>query len=297
MASSRRSASPRCRIFFPRDGYTKRDLVDYYRSIAPFILRYLRDRPVVLTRFPDGIDGKSFFQKDAPGFTPDWLRTERMWSEHAEREIDAFVCEDEASLAYIANLGTIPLHIWASRVTSLQRPDWCILDFDPKGAPFTDVVALARAAHDLCDSIGLPSFAKTSGQAGMHVLVPTGGALTFEQTKTLGELLATVLASEHAAIATIVRNPARRGGKVYVDFLQNGHGKLLVAPYCVRPVDGAQVSTPLEWREVTKKLDPSAFTIATVPKRMARRDDPLMPLLNAKPNIAGALQKLLKRIE
>ncbi len=281
------------KVFFPREGYTKGDLLAYYRDAAPLILPYLRDRPVVLTRYPDGIAGKSFFQKDAPGFVPAWLRTERMWSEQAERDVDAFVCDDVESLLYVVNLGTIPLHVWASRTRSLQQPDWCILDFDPKGAPFQDVVTLAKAARALCDELGLPSYAKTSGQAGLHVLVPTGGALTFDQTKVLAELLATLLATEHHDIATIVRNPRRREGKVYVDFLQNGHGKLLVAPYSVRAVDGAPVSTPLHWREVTARLDPKAFTIATVLKRR----DPWQDLLTVKPDLHVALGRLLERVE
>ena len=128
------------KIFWPDEGYTKGDLIEYYRSIGPWILPYLADRPVVLTRYPDGINGKSFFQKDAPGFVPDWIRTERMWSEQAEREIDYFICDDEAGLLYLANLGTIPLHVWASRTASIDRPDWCVLDLDPKDAPFSDVI-------------------------------------------------------------------------------------------------------------------------------------------------------------
>ena len=145
------------KIFWPDDGYTKGDLIDYYRAISPWLLPYLRNRPVVLTRYPDGIDGKSFFQKDAPGFAPDWIRTERIWSEDTQREIDYFVCDDEASLLYVVNLGTIPLHIWASRAPTLERPDWCVLDLDPKGAPFEHVVEVAQAARKLCERIGLPA--------------------------------------------------------------------------------------------------------------------------------------------
>ena len=124
------------KIFWPDDGYTKGDLLAYYRAISPWLLPYLRNRPVVMTRYPDGIGGKSFFQKDAPGFAPDWIRTERMWSEDTQREIDYFVCDDVASLLYVVNLGSIPLHIWSSRAPTLERPDWCVLDLDPKGAPF-----------------------------------------------------------------------------------------------------------------------------------------------------------------
>ena len=144
--AGRRRSSPSptsTKVFWPEEGYTKGDLIEYYRAISPWLLPYLKDRPLVMTRYPDGIAGKSFFQKDAPNFAPDWIRLERIWSEHAEREIDYFVCDDLETLLYVANLGSIPLHVWASRVAAPERPDWCILDLDPKGAPFAHVVAIA----------------------------------------------------------------------------------------------------------------------------------------------------------
>ena len=178
------------KVFWPADGYTKGDLIAYYEGIAEWLLPYLKDRPVVLTRYPDGIDGKSFFQKDAPVYAPSWLRLETMWSEHAEREIRYFVLDDVESLLYVANMGTIPLHVWSSRVAALERPDWCILDLDPKGAPLKHVVAIARHMHELCEDVGLPNFVKTSGSTGLHVLIPLGARYTYEQSRTLAELLA-----------------------------------------------------------------------------------------------------------
>jgi len=285
------------KVFWPEEGHTKGDLIAYYRAISPWILAYLHDRPLVMTRYPDGIAGKSFFQKDAPGFGPEWLRKERMWSEHGEREIDYFVCDDEPSLLYVINLGTIPLHVWSSRVSSLQRPDWCVLDLDPKGAPFGDVVTLALATRRLCDEIELPAYVKTSGSTGLHVLIPLGRQCTFEESRQLGELLARVLVTERGDIATIARSLDAREGKVYVDFLQNGHGKLLVAPYSARPVTGAQVSTPLRWSEVTARLDPSRFTIETVPRRMKKmKDDPLVAVLGDAPDFFRALELLARRL-
>jgi bifunctional non-homologous end joining protein LigD len=204
------------KVFWPEEGHTKGDLLEYYRAIAPWILPYLADRPVVMTRFPDGIDGKSFFQKDAPGFAPEWIRREKVWNEDTQRELNYFVADDEASLLYIINLGSIPLHVWASRSGSLERPDWCILDLDPKEAPFAHVVQIARALHRLCEEIELPNFVKTSGKSGLHVLVPVGRKVTHEQSRTLGELLARVVAAELPDIATIARLPAQREGKVYV---------------------------------------------------------------------------------
>lgn len=286
------------KVFWPGEGYTKGDLIEYYRTVAPWLLPYLRDRPVVLTRYPDGIAGKSFFQKDAPGFVPGWLRTERMWSEHAARELDAFVCDDVESLVYLANMASIPLHVWSSRVGSLELPDWSILDLDPKGAPFLHVVKLARAIRALCDEIGLPSYPKTSGQEGMHVLIPLSRQCTHEQSRQLAELLARVLVSAHPDIATIERAVSARKGRVYVDFLQNGHGRTIVSPLSVRPQPGAPVSTPLRWPEVGPRLDPSAFTIRTVTARLARaKADPMRAVLDEKPDLVGALERLLARLD
>jgi len=281
------------KVFWPEEGYTKGDLIAYHRAVAEWMLPYLEDRPLVMTRYPDGIHGKSFFQKDAPPYAPDWIRRVTLWSEGSERELSYFVAEDLESLLYVINLGTIPLHIWSSRVSSLANPDWCILDLDPKEAPFAHVVELARTLHDICGEIGLPSFAKTSGSSGIHVLVPLGGKLTYEQSRTLGQLLGRVAVAERTEIATLTRNPGKREGKVYVDFVQNGHGRLLAAPFTVRPLPGATVSAPLRWSEVTKKLKIANHTIATVPKRMRRlKEDPLRPVMELEPDLLGALSRL-----
>ncbi len=286
------------KVFWPEEGYTKGDLIEYYRAISPWLLPYLADRPLVMTRYPDGITGKSFFQKDAPNFAPDWIRLERIWSEHAEREIDYFVCDDLETLLYVANLGSIPLHVWASRVAAPERPDWCILDLDPKGAPFSHVVEIARAIHALCEEIGMPDFIKTSGATGLHVLLPLGGQCTHSESRVLGEILARVIEQEHGNIATTARALGSRGGKVYVDYLQNGHGKTIAGPFSARPVPGATCSAPLKWSEVDGKLDPKKFTLKTLPARMKKlKDDPLAPVLTLKPNLAQALARLTERLE
>lgn len=285
------------KVFWSEEGYTKGDLIEYYRAASPWLLPYLADRPLVLTRYPDGIAGKSFFQKDAPGFIPGWVRTERMWSEHAQREIDYFIADDEETLLYLANLGTIPLHVWSSRVATLQHPDWCILDLDPKGAPFSDVVAVARDIRTLADEISLSTFVKTSGATGLHILVPLGRQLTYEQSRSLGEVLARVICERLPKIATITRSVGARGGKVYVDFLQNGHGRTIAGPLSVRPLPGATVSTPLRWDEVDDRLDPKAFTIRTVPERLATERDPLLRVLDEPPNLLGSLSLLSARLD
>ena len=285
------------KIFWPSEKYTKGDLIEYYRAISPWLLPYLKDRPVVLTRYPDGIEGKSFFQKDAPAFIPEWMRTERMWSEDTKRDIDYFVCDDVESLLYLANMGTIPLHVWGSRVASLEHPDWCILDLDPKEAPFAHVVTVARATRELCEEIELPCFIKTSGSTGLHVLLPLGRQCTYEQARTLGGLLARVIAGELPEIATVTRQVGKRGGRVYLDWVQNGHGRLLVAPFSVRPLPGAPVSMPLKWSEVTPKLDIRKFTIVNAPARMKKlKDDPLRPVLDLKPDLVSALERLQARL-
>ena len=282
------------KVFWPDEGYTKGDLLEYYGAIAPYMLPFLRERPVVLVRYPDGVNGKSFFQKDAPKWVPDWLRTERMWSEQTQRDIDYFVCDDEASLLFLANLGTIPFHIWSSRVTDPAMPDWCVLDLDPKGAPFEDVIEVARAIRGLCDRIELEAFLKTSGSTGLHVLVPLGGQCTYEQSRSFGELVARVIENELPKIATTARAVRKREGRVYIDYIQNGPGRLIVAPYSVRPRPGATVSAPLRWTDLDQPdLSIEQFTMKTLPAHMKELgEDPLRPLLDAEPDLMGALQRL-----
>ena len=281
------------KVFWPKDAYTKGHLIEYYRMVAPALLPYLRDRPLVLTRYPDGIEGKSFFQKDAPDFIPEWVRTVRQWSEDPEREIDYIVCDDVESLLYVINLGSIPLHMWGSRVAAMERPDWCILDLDPKGAPFTDVVKVARAIHARCESIELPHYIKTTGSSGLHVMIPLGQQLTYDQCRSFGELLARLIVAELPAIATVTRQVERREGKVYVDYLQNGRGKTIVTPYSVRPLPGAPVSAPLQWSEVTPRLDPQKYTIANMGARLKKlKADPMLPVLTEAPDIVKAISGL-----
>jgi bifunctional non-homologous end joining protein LigD len=285
------------KVFWPDEGYTKGDLIGYYREISPWLLPYLKDRPIVMARYPDGIAGKSFYQKDAPSFAPPWLRTERIWSEGVEREIDYFVCDDLESLLYVANLGSIPLHVWASRVEALERPDWSILDLDPKGAPFAHVVKVALAIHRLCEGIEMPAFVKTSGATGLHVLLPMGGQCTYAESRTLAEILAKVVERELPDISTTVRSVGARGGRVYIDFLQNVHGQTIAGPFSARPLPGAPASAPLKWSEVNAKLDVGKFTIKTLPARMKRlKDDPLRPVLTLKPDLARTLARLTERL-
>ncbi|HMI54916.1 MAG TPA: hypothetical protein VK494_01885, partial [Gemmatimonadaceae bacterium] len=208
-------------------------------------------------------------------------------------EIRYFICDCDEALLYLANMGSIPLHIWASREGSLELPDWCVIDLDPKDAPFADVIRCAQALRRVCESVGLPSYVKTTGKTGLHILLPLGRQCTYEQSRMLGELLARIVLRELHDIATITRHVTKRGDKVYLDYLQNRHGQTIVAPFSVRPLPGATVSMPLVWDEVDSSLDPRAFTIRSALERLQRLGtDPVLPVLESKPNLTQVLEKL-----
>jgi bifunctional non-homologous end joining protein LigD len=288
-------SNPR-KVFWPDEGYTKSDLVAYYEAVSGRLLPYLADRPLVLTRYPDGITGKSFYQKDAPDFIPSWIRTERIWASDVKRDVDYFVIDDVQALRYVVNLGVIPLHLWGSRAGSLDRPDWLILDLDPKGAPFRDVVTVARALHEILERLELPSYVKTSGATGLHILLPLGARYTYDETRTFAHLLATLGVEAEPEISTIVRPLRERGGKVYIDYLQNGQGQTIVAPFSARPLPGAPVSCPLRWSEVTGSLAPNRYTIATMAARLDKVGDPLAPVLRERIDIAATLRRMDRRL-
>jgi bifunctional non-homologous end joining protein LigD len=281
------------KIFWPEEKYTKGALIEYYRSMGPWLLPYLKDRPVVLTRYPDGIDGKSFYQKDAPGFVPDWIQTIPIWSEDTQRDIQYFVANDVETLVYLVNLGTIPLHIWMSRIDDLTKPDWCLIDLDPKDAPFEHVITLARTMRQVCDDVAMPAFLKTTGKSGLHIMLPLGRQMTYDQCLKFAMLFARLVTDRHPDIATTQRTISKRAGKVYVDAFQNRAGQLMVAPYSVRPSPGAPVSMPLEWDEVNATLHNRNWTIANALQRMQKLGhDPVVKVLETKPKLMGVLERL-----
>lgn len=282
----------RDKVFFPEKQWTKGDLLDYYEAVSPWMLPYLADRPLVLTRFPDGIHGKSFYQRDAPAFVPDWLERKVLWSESAEREVHYFVAQNTESVVYLANMGAIPIHAWHSRITDLEHPDWCVLDLDPKEAPFEHVVETARAVKNLLDEIGLPGFLKTSGASGLHILLPLARQLTHRQATTLGELLARVVVTRLPDISTIARTVRKRDNKVYIDYLQNGHGQLLVAPLSARAEPAASVSMPIHWSELNDTLNNANFDLKNAVTRLGRVGDPMAPVLTTQPDLGIALSRL-----
>ncbi len=293
---ARVTVTNRDKVFWPDEGYTKGDLCDYYRTIAPTMMPFLQGRPVVLVRYPDGVEGKNFYQWRAPPGTPDWVRTLELYDEdkrHARGEgKSVFLVDDPDALVYIANLGCIPLHVLASREQTPSACDFLTVDFDIGERPFRDAITLALTLRQVLDDLGLSGFPKTSGQKGLHVLVPLGPGVEFSTAKILCELLGRLVVGKHADIATMERRVSKRGDRVYVDTGQTGRSRTIVAPYSVRAYPGATVSTPLLWEEVHLALDPASFTMFTVPARVAERGDPMAELLEVRPDIAGAVTKI-----
>jgi bifunctional non-homologous end joining protein LigD len=275
------------KILWPEDGIAKQELFDYYRAVSPWLLPYLKDRPLMLTRYPDGIHGKNFFQRSLPK-APSWVRTVYV------DEADQIVCGDLQTLEWIANLAAIPLHVPAGRAGSLDRADWCVIDLDPKTASFEHVVTLALATKRLCDQLGATSFVKTTGSSGLHVLIPLGAKVSHDSAIKLAEVLAAILVARHPAIATVERVIEKRGGKVYVDCYQNGFGRLIASPLCVRPLPGAPVSMPLTWDEVGPKLAPRQFTLRDAITRLEAKGDPMAGVLGTGVVLDDVLARLAK---
>jgi len=284
------------KIFWPDEGYTKGDLLDYYSRVSSVMLPFLRGRPVVLVRYPDGINGKNFYQWRAPEGTPSWLRTQELYDEEKQEARgtgkSTFLIDDEDSLLYVVNLGCIPLHVLGSREQTPGHCDFLTIDLDLGPRPFREAVLLALSLHEILDDLGLSGFPKTSGQRGLHVLVPLGPGQSFDAAKLLCELLGRLLVGKHPQVCTMERRKDKRGNKVYVDTGQTGRARTIVAPYSARAFVGATVSTPLEWKEIHLALDPSVFTIQSVPERVAEQADPLAGLLEERPNLRVAVEKL-----
>ncbi len=280
------------KLLWPEDGVTKQDLVDWYAGVADVLLPYLADRPVHMDRRPDGIHGKAFYQRHVTESLPDLLATVEIAGRDDPAPKPHFVCGDVASLLALANLASIDLHPWHSRVGSLESPDWAVIDLDPKGAPFAHVVRLAKDVGRLLRGIGLRPLLKTSGKTGLHVYVPLAEGYGYETVRMFCEAVARLVARSRPEIATVERSLAARGGRVYVDFGQNRRGATVVPPYVPRPVPGATVSAPLAWDELETDLTPADFTIRTMPDRLAERGDLFAPLLTDRQELEPALARL-----
>jgi bifunctional non-homologous end joining protein LigD len=276
------------KVLFPRDGITKRDVWDYYTAIAPVMLPHLAGRPLTLQRYPNGIEGQEWYQQNAPEKTPDFVRLVDTGPRHENKK--RIVCDDLETLQWLANLAALTIHQWCSHVpatvttraaidAALAHPDYVVLDLDPGDGPWEHLVEVAFAVRRLLDALELESFVKTSGKRGVHVLVPIAHGHTHEVATLFAERVARAVAKVLPNVATVERMKDKRGGKLYVDYGQNGEGRTIVAPYTIRARDGAVVSTPIEWDELTDKLDPRRFTIRTVVDRVAKHGDLLAKVL------------------
>jgi bifunctional non-homologous end joining protein LigD len=260
------------KVYWPKDGFTKGDMIAYYRDVSAVMLPYLRDRPLSLHRFPGGIAEKSFYQKDVEQ-APAWATIVPIESESRGETIRFLVCQDEAALVYVANLGSIEIHPWNSRTPTLENPDYLVIDLDPAEQPFDQVMEVARTTRRVLEGIGSPAFVKTSGATGLHIYIPLEARYDYETARTFGRLVGHVVHSHHPANTSLERVPAARKGKMYIDVYQNRRGQTLAAPYSIRPRDGAPVSAPLQWDELQPGLTPAAFTIKTMRDRLDRVGD------------------------
>lgn len=280
------------KIYWPESGYTKGDLIAYYRNISSVILPYLEGRPQSMHRFPNGINGQSFFQKNVDHMPPDWVKTVSIRSESEDRSLNYLVCDDEPTLIYMANLGCIELNPWSSRVASLDNPDYVILDLDPDDIGFEEVIRAALEIKKILDKAAVPSYCKTSGATGLHILIPTGAKYDYEQARGFAEIIMRLTHRNLPQTTSVERNPGKRKGRIYLDYLQNRRGQTIASPYCVRPRPGAPVSTPLEWREVKKGLNPESYNLRTIAKRLDKKGDILRPLLSESMDLIKAIENL-----
>ena len=283
--------------FWPEEGITKGDLLSYYQRVAPAALPHLKDRPFTMKRYPDGWQGKFFFQKDAPKGMPEWIATASIVvttrdKPRQRRRIDAPLVSDELALLWMVNMGCIDLNTWYSRIDKPDRPDWVLFDLDPSpDVGFPETIEVALLVKQALDALELESFVKTSGSEGIHILVPIARRYTFADTREFSAIIANALARTHRGLVTTEWTKAKRRG-VLIDSNQNGEGKTIASVYSVRPKPGAPVSTPLRWDEVNQSLDPAAFTMEAVLDRVEKHGDLFAGALKGKQSLGKALRAL-----
>lgn len=260
------------KVFWPKEGFTKGDVIRYYDRVADVILPYLRNRPMVLNRHPNGIKGASFFQKNVdPGHLPAFVKTIAIRAKSTGRKVNYVICNNKATLLYLANLGCIEMHPWLSRIGRLNKPDFLVIDLDPRGNPFDQVITVARTARKLIESAGGRSLIKTSGKTGLHIYVPVRGNYEFEQVRSVAKLICRILNKRLPKLTSFAHRPAR--GKIYLDYARNSIGQTIVAPYSLRAFPRATVSTPLEWSELMKSVRPQRYTLRTIFRRLNGKGD------------------------
>jgi len=281
------------KIYWPDDKISKGNLIDYYQKIAPYILPYLKNRPMSLKRNPNGINDPGFYHKDAGGSAPSWVMKKRIFSEGADKDINFLLCNDTASLLYIANLGCIEMNPWNSTVMKQNFPDYMVIDLDPAdNNSFDQVIETALVVKSILDQSGADAYCKTSGASGLHIYVPLGAKNNYEEVKEFGQIIATLAQEQLPQFTSIVRSLKKRGNNIYIDYLQNRKGQTLASAYSVRPKKGATVSTPLNWKEVKIGLHPSQFTMHNIFKRLEKTGDLFNPVLKKGIDLRKCLKKL-----
>jgi bifunctional non-homologous end joining protein LigD len=280
------------KLYWIKEGITKGDMLGYYNRIMPYIFPYMKDRPQSLNRFPNGVEGESFYHKNMAGKVEPWVQTFRRFSESTTEDKDFMICSSEASLLYMANLGCIELNPWHSRVQTPHYPDWSVIDLDPGDISFEKVIETAIVVKKVLDSLQVVSFPKTSGSTGIHIYVPLDAKYNYEQSKQFAELVAHLVHEELPDFTSLIRNPQKRKDKIYIDYLQNRPIQTICAPYSIRPKPGATVSTPLDWSEVKKGLKMEDFTIKTIFERVQSEGDLFDGVLGPGMDLNKVLKKL-----
>jgi bifunctional non-homologous end joining protein LigD len=283
------------KVLFPADGITKEDLARYYADVADRMLPWLRDRPITMMRYPDGLDGERIVQQNVPAYFPDWIR--RVQVSKQGGVVEHAVCDKPATLVYLANQACIEVHAFTSRADRLDAPDQLVFDFDPPDAKhFGQVRQAALWARDLLDGeLGLTSYVRTTGGRGLHVHVALDRRAGFDAVREFTHRAADVLASRHPDVITTEQRKDKRGARIYADLMRNAYAQTVVAPYAVRARPGAPVATPLSWPEVEDTgLEPGQFTISTVRARLAGTDDPWAGFTRARYGLAQASKRLAK---
>ena len=282
------------KVYWPDEGYTKGDMLDYYNTVYPYIIPYLKGRPQSLNRTPNGIKGKTFYHKDAGGNAPDWMQTHPVYSDSAEKIIDYLVINDKPSLLYVANMGCIEINPWNSTVKKPEHPDYLVLDLDPSVKnTFDEVVDCALVIKEILDRAGIDAYCKTSGSTGLHIYLPMGAKYDYDQARQFAELLASMAQEQLPGTTTLERSLSKRKkNHIYIDYLQNRRGQTLSSVYSLRPKPGAPVSTPLEWKEVKHGLNPVDFNIKNTMKRLEKKGDLFSPVLKRGLDMAKALKNL-----
>jgi bifunctional non-homologous end joining protein LigD len=280
------------KLFWPKEKIQKRDLINYYYRMAPYLLPYMKERPQILNRHPHGVAGLSFYQKDVKGKAPAWIETFPYYSYMDKWEKEFLVCTEEASLLYIASLGCIEMNPWHSKRQKPNNPDWCIIDLDPDENPFSLVIEVARVTREVLEGIDVKSYCKTSGSSGLHIYIPLGAKYDYEESKEFARRVAKVVHHELPKHTSIDRQTADRRGKLYIDFLQNRPQASVAAPYSLRPKKGATVSMPLDWDEVRKGLAIKNFTLFNAHDRVQETGDLFKPVLGKGIPLKQAVKKL-----